>query len=413
MLILIKIQLLLILILAGCSKGEIQESPDSITENNQTISKKGPAPDSLINTEIQFEKDLVFGTTDEVIVGTVGPFAVDEKDRVFIGDISQTTVHVFNPDGSFLTSLGRQGKGPGEFSYISKNTTLTIHSDKVFVTDTYGFYPHRAQVFSLKDLSFSHTMNLIGENMSDFDIPKSHGPKQLFPRNDGMFLVPYHQSISEYQDSENTIQYVIQDGTGKIIKGPLLKQKGLIYLNYTYTSPFKMTMRHAFPFYGKTLFTVSNEDQMYVANTEVFEIFIYDNNGKYIRSIQYPFENQKLNLDKLVDHYKEINYMSQYDRDEGDQVAIKMIRNAQNIPETWPALETMFFDNENRLWISTIIDEEEVYEWWVLKDTGEIITKFKWPREKPVKLVNNSYLYTQETNEMEVASIVRYRFELN
>lgn len=74
----------------------------------------------------------------------------------------------------------------------------------------------------------------------------------------------------------------------------------------------------------------------------------------------------------------------------------------------------MFFDDEDRLWVSTIIDSNEVYEWWVLKNTGAVITQFEWPRGKPIEVVNNGYLYTRETDEeTRIQEIVRYRIEMD
>jgi hypothetical protein len=48
----------------------------------------------------------------------------------------------------------------------------------------------------------------------------------------------------------------------------------------------------------------------------------------------------------------------------------------------------------------------------VLQETGEVIARFEWPRDEPIEVVNNGYLYTRETDEMDVASIVRYRIEM-
>jgi hypothetical protein len=73
----------------------------------------------------------------------------------------------------------------------------------------------------------------------------------------------------------------------------------------------------------------------------------------------------------------------------------------------------MFFDDKNRLWIATIIEDMEMYKWWVLRETGNVITKFKWPRDKPIQVVKNNYLYTKEKNEMGVPSIVKYSYEIN
>jgi len=72
----------------------------------------------------------------------------------------------------------------------------------------------------------------------------------------------------------------------------------------------------------------------------------------------------------------------------------------------------MFFDDKNRLWVSTIIEDHSVYEWWVLQETGELIARFEWPRNEPLEFVGNGHLYTRKTNDKTGAEhIVRYRIE--
>lgn len=166
---------------------------------------------------------------------------------------------------------------------------------------------------------------------------------------------------------------------------------------------------HSFPFSGKSLLSVSDEGHLYAANnTEKFRIDVYDACKGHIRTFQHPFNNVPLTRSGIIERYRNNEKIASL----REGTALKMIREAETLPEIWPALETMFFDDENRLWISTIVDDFEVYEWWVLKTTGEMLTKFKWPRDKPIEAVTNGFLYTRETDEMGVASIVRYRIEM-
>jgi hypothetical protein len=73
----------------------------------------------------------------------------------------------------------------------------------------------------------------------------------------------------------------------------------------------------------------------------------------------------------------------------------------------------MIIDNENILLVSTIVENFDVFESWVLEESGEVITRFEKPRNEPIEVVNNGYMYTCETDEMGVASIVRYRIDMD
>jgi len=74
----------------------------------------------------------------------------------------------------------------------------------------------------------------------------------------------------------------------------------------------------------------------------------------------------------------------------------------------------MFIDDENRIWVSTIVDNDEVYEWWILENSGELINKFEWPRNKPIQTVRNNKLYTIEENPKTFEKeVVQYQILMN
>lgn len=59
---------------------------------------------------VQFQKEVEFGTNNEIIVGDVTALSVDAKGQVFIADGTQTTIHIFSPDGTYIQSMGRKVK---------------------------------------------------------------------------------------------------------------------------------------------------------------------------------------------------------------------------------------------------------------------------------------------------------------
>lgn len=418
--------LLFIMSLVGCSRGGNGESINQAEKSTQSRESERVYESADANKtndsegeskpidEIQFEREITYGSTDEVVVGVMGPFAVDEKNRVFIADRDQTNIHVFDPKGNYLTSLGRKGEGPGEFTAVSQRTGMTIHSNRLYVTDLTDmqfYFPHRVHVFMLEELTFFRTIDLLAGNREVFEELDGYYSKRLYPRDDGTFLVSYHRLPNEYQDEKSFIHYVVQDSSGMIVTGPVLKQKDKTNLVYEVTNTsFPYVAIHAFPFYGKSLLAVTDNDYLYAANnTEEFKIDGYTPYGEHVRSFRHDFENRPLDRDELLDHYEKTEYMARL----GDRVALNMIREADNLPETWPALNDLLIDDENRLWLSTIVDDDEIYEWWVLETSGVVITKFEWPRNEPIEAVNNGYMYTRETDEeTELQSIVRYRVEM-
>jgi len=71
-------------------------------------------------------------------------------------------------------------------------------------------------------------------------------------------------------------------------------------------------------------------------------------------------------------------------------------------------------DDENRIWVAVPMGvKSEDYEWWVLKESGELLAKLQLPKAQPIFEVKNGYLYSKmvdETTGSEYA--VKYRIEL-
>lgn len=89
----------------------------------------------------------------------------------------------------------------------------------------------------------------------------------------------------------------------------------------------------------------------------------------------------------------------------------RMVRSA-DAPATWPALYSLTVDDEKRFWISTITDDDDTYDWWVLDEYGGLLATFTWPRERTVETVKNGYLYARQTDEFDLVEIMRYEIWL-
>ncbi|MEX0660939.1 MAG: 6-bladed beta-propeller [Balneolaceae bacterium] len=369
--------------------------------------------DDTFTDRLSLEKDEVFGATPDVIVGVIAAFAVDHQNRVFIADRNQTKVHVFNFHGSYLKSLGREGQGPGEFAAVSPTTSMQIQDNLLYITNfanSWNFFPDRAEVFSLGDLSFSHSIDLLAENIEEFsDQLKEYYPIRLYPLEDEKILVKYRRMPSDYKEEKSDIKYVVQDHSGIIQGDEVFTQQDRIQLVYfVRNAEIPYNAISSFPFFKRSLFALSTEGHFVSAQTDEFEIHFYNLNGSLIRSFNHSFEKQSLSRRERIKSYE--NGRSSL----GDGVAADMIREADNLPETWPALNDLLVDDENRLWVSTIVEDFEIYEWWVLEETGEVIAKFEWPRDKPIGEIQNGYAYTLEKEEETgLQSVVRYLIKMD
>jgi len=353
------------------------------------------------NNDIKFIRETVFGETEKNMLGEIGDVAVDNSDRVFIVDKDQKVIHVYKPDGRYLTSIGREGKGPGEFMIMG---SVKIYSNKLYASDGDRLL-RRVEVYSLKSLSFSQTLDFWAKNHGKIKELRNYVPVRFYPI-DKDFIVAYAQPGTDYLRGKSFIRYYKTNQNGKIITGKILEQENLRHL--VYRRPNGGTIGYTFSFLKKSLFAMAKNGHFYIANSNNFKIYVYDNDGRKIQILQHPFPKRKLTRMGLIEQYKQkdMSFL-------GNDVAVKMIRNANNLPSYWPVLSSMFVDDQNRLWVSTIIENNKVYEWWVLKKTGEVISKFKWPRDKPIKQVRNGYMYTLESDQKTgIQKVVKYKIKM-
>lgn len=396
-----KVTLLVIFLIASFLTGKAQ--------NTQGI------VDTTSKYTINLIQNRIFGSTEDVLIGYIATFIVDNQNRVFIADGGKVTIRVFDSSGKFVTSIGCEGRGPGEFAKILATTKMKIHSNRLYITDSKTNFIQRLQVYNLKDWSFHRTINLIPENQESYKALKANVPVRFYPRADGTFLVAYHltphlrRKPNTFLLDDGYIRYVVQDDHGNILTEPILTQIDQTYLAHPVKGRAYYTALQAFPFFEKSLFTVSTEGKLFAVNhTSEFKITIYDSKGNKIRSFRYPFDNRPLTREGLIERYDHtMEYLGP------GNIAGKMIRKAESLPEAWPAIQNMLLDDKNQLWVATIIDEDSVYRWWVIDPSGTVVTKFNWPRNKPIKVVKNEHIYTLETDpETGLEGVVRYRIEL-
>jgi hypothetical protein len=75
---------------------------------------------------------MTVGADDEDALGFVGDAAIGRDGSIFVADFQARSIHRFDPTGKHVATIGRQGRGPGEFDAIS---AMAVSGDTVFAWD--------------------------------------------------------------------------------------------------------------------------------------------------------------------------------------------------------------------------------------------------------------------------------------
>lgn len=390
-----KIFLLLLMIVSwGCSSPKTNQLPARFLKlKNLTVYPINAKPEDTIS----FKKDAVYSSTKKVLIGQMGSFSVDNLGRVFIADEQQNAIDVFKPDGRFLTSLGRHGRGPGEFSSIA---SLQIISNHLYIYDENQL---RESVFTLHPLTLKNTILLAG-NRDKYPSLKRAWPwiNKLYVRNNNTYLAEFLSSVvsrnhgkmpKKWQNYNTKGMFYLLDKYGNLSSKQLFDFK-----NGTRTVWNHLGM-NIFYFFGTSWTVLSGNNDIYQAEPGNFLIKVYSPDGSYLRAFYYP--HPKIPLSKKS--------ASQYGLPDKLINEMKFMK----LPRNWPVITYMKIDNQNRLWIATTVKNINVYQWWVLKPSGRLIARFIWPKNKYIKVIKNGYIYTREWNKIKgITKIVRYRIEM-
>ncbi len=402
-----------IIFFMGCSsqKADIPEHIKK-TENLKVYSA-----DAESNASIEMVREATFEAPGEFLlewyenISGYSWFAgieIDDSGRVFIADLRALKIHVFEPDGKYITSMGGEGNGPGEFSGI---TDTEMVSGKLYVFD---FMQFRTTIFSADSLEVIESGSVRPPaNQEEFDEISGWIRTVPFLRSDGTYLAGFIEQMMDARvesprynlNKDRPVKYYFMDGESKITSDEIFgvnKEREILVA--------QVGDRHLFnyvplSFLGRMVITISDDNHTYTTWTDDFLIKIYGPDGHYQRAIYYPVQKKVVSREEILSIFDE--------DDREDARNYDLVQHAE-LPKTWPAIHSMIADDNNLLWVSTIVAEDGVREWWVLEDTGDMVGKFRWPDNRSIKAVKNGYAYVLETDkETGQQNIVQYRIDMD
>jgi len=89
---------------------------------------------------VHMVEELVIGdpaSEAEYILGSIHDIAVDDESNIYIADEDAMEIKMFSKEGVFNRTIGRRGRGPGEF--LSIGEAATVNGDNLLVVDERGF----------------------------------------------------------------------------------------------------------------------------------------------------------------------------------------------------------------------------------------------------------------------------------
>lgn len=155
--------IILLLLFPSCNTQEV-ERPDRIRhKDNLTVFPEDVEPKYSIEFEHVQSFEPILGSNDDIYIGSMENFAVDDSNRVYI--YSGSKIHVLGPNGNYLTAMGGEGSGPGEihnYAAVQPRTGMNL----LYAYDT---IQQRINVYSLQTFSPVHTILMEPDNWNSIE----------------------------------------------------------------------------------------------------------------------------------------------------------------------------------------------------------------------------------------------------
>ncbi|MDZ7772035.1 MAG: hypothetical protein U5K31_04745 [Balneolaceae bacterium] len=384
--------LLLAILFIGCST----DSSDTLSQSalmdsldvpqhvrqldNLTVHDPGVPP----QYEITFEET---SSIDNVNSGRGGAFniAKDPQGRIYVSDPAQTHIRAYDADFQQRGTLGREGKGPGEFARMGP---LFVHGDLLMV---YDFSLRRIQTFNTETMEDRRVINIDPQEFESFEEIRFPLIADFYSLGDQGILVKI--PIQEKND-RNYDGYYLMNREGEITSEKIFETVQQVNHQFTVPNMGGMVGGVRLPFTDQGLVAQSPRSTVYKANTSEFLLTEINPADSSRRHIWYPYDNDPLTQQEGLDEFA----TSMHD----------IVREA-DFPSHWPALKAMMVDDQDRIWVATVTDDRENDVWWVLDRDGMLLGRFTWTKEETLQLVHDGHLYVSRFNQDDrVYSVDRY-----
>lgn len=341
---------------------------------------------------IAFEEDFTFKEKDEtgeIRVFKPGRFTVDARDNVYLQDDSDMAIKVFDVQGSYIRTIGRQGKGPGEFENIGY--LFILPDGGLMVTD----YGNRRTSF----------LNPEGKYISSFQWKRSMGEVYLATATS----ITLTESVFSEEKSELWIKTVNHSGEELMNFGEFTLAESKTIRRGS------MMMGTTVPWSPSSVFASDQRRQwLYHCLNDKYVIEIYDSQGKLIRKIDRPYE-----LVPVTD--EDINQVRSRHGEPPDSPFAKFIADIE-IPKVKTVTERMLVDSEGNLWVETNeekkkqeggekekkAEENPVKAYDIFSPDGVYETRV-WTDIRPILFANGKMYRLVEDEETGLRQLKRYR----
>ena len=324
--------------------------------------------------DFELEEDLAIGdvNNEDYFFPRRVTLSVDNNGNIFVCDVGNRRVQKYDRDGMFMTTIGRQGQGPGEYNYPSR---LFLDDDgNPCVSDS------RAFLYYDKDGVFKEKVQLSGFY------------SRLIPGPHDTYIGSTQPNARAEKGAKTAIVQIGKDGKAiqTIAESSVSYNKGL-----------KATVLHWYS--NVAAFAQRTRDSFYYCFSRDYKINVADSNGSTIFIFRKEAEPQSITEEEKELTKKDGIYLVSGTREAEEAIVF---------PDHRPYFRNISSDDEGRLYVirfKSILEREEKMNWVdVFSKEGIYLYQMNWSFIPA--LIKKDYMYeVRENEETGVIKLIRHK----
>jgi|GEM_PF-2708007 len=325
-----------------------------------------------IEEELSIERNSI--KHKEEMFQNIVSLVIDAAGNIYILDKKAANIKIFNKDGDFLKIIGRRGEGPGEF--VRPENGAFSPNNELYVYDSRRL---TIQVFSI-DGKF--------KTQIPFAVPWFEGPKftskgEIIASHGVMAENPKFVLKKFNNEMESVFTYT---------SIPMLKLPKVNIFVYTFNTDLKWEVGP------------KSEIVWGVMTSPKYDLFVHDEDGKYIKKITKeftPIELTKVEYKRLMKKwFGRVPNTKQFD----------LI-----IPRNYPPFQGFILDEEGRIFVHRFVEVEKSKKHYfdVFDDEGKYLTKITLDEKFLFGTFKNKKFFTIEEDADGYKYVRRYKVTWN
>jgi len=319
----------------------------------------------------------------------------DAMGSIYVCDFRANHIKRFDASGKFIKIIGREGQGPGEFSWPFQ---AICAKDRLVVWDM-----RNRRLCAL---------TLDGEYITAKKITFDTGrPQKMRSLPDGDVVIEMEKTF--FREPDRPQEYTID------IFSPDLEHKKTVFSHDAWSNKYIRgefgTANVPQPFSPLVYWDVSPDGKIVIGFSEKYEISLYDSEKGKVSTFTYPYEPVRVTEQDKKDHFSGMTYSSSRTGATTNEIPDFVVKNTK-FPKFKPAFSSILVDSEGNILVQSFRkNRDEMLKHFDSFDPEgnfiahvQVLGDIPFPASPWISFVEK-FFWRQKTGEDELFKVIKYK----